>query len=147
MPSLRAGSAPACLTSLTPHATGTERGQRGRITPSPPRRTLTHLPPQPDYSIPTHPCPTRYVRQEREQISRSLSLSFALEAVAASEGLEIDPQAVQDNLMMYVNERKRYGQPVRDMDDPAFRQAFEAEYMREVVLRACIDHANVEWVA
>jgi hypothetical protein len=60
--------------------------------------------------------------------------------------MQIDQQAVQDNLMMYVNERKRYGQPVRDSDDPAFRQAFEAEYMREVVLRACIDHANVEWV-
>eukprot|EP00967_Tisochrysis_lutea_P146985 scaffold278469_cov33-Tisochrysis_lutea.AAC.2 len=83
---------------------------------------------------------------ERDRISRSLALSFIIEAIATAESLEIDQQAVTDNLFMYVNECKRNDRPVRDMDDPAFRESFEAEYMREAVLRLCVDHAAVEWI-
>jgi len=32
------------------------------------------------------------------------------------------------------------------MDDVAFRESFEAEYVREAVLRVCVDRAVVQWV-
>jgi len=87
-----------------------------------------------------------FLASEEAAISRSLALSFAIEAVSSAEGLAVDEQAVTDNLFLYVNECKRNERPVPDMDDPAFRESFEAQYVREAVLRLVVDHAQVEWL-
>ena len=90
-----------------------------------------------------------YLEQERAELTRTLQLSFSLEAVAEAEGLQLDPQALQDNLEMHISERMRQGEDKEGLmelkADPAFRNVFEAQYVREVVLRWIIDHAEVEW--
>ena len=90
-----------------------------------------------------------YLEQERAELTRTLQLSFGLEAVAEAEELQIDPQALQDNLEMHISERMRQGEDKEGLmelkQDPAFRNVFEAQYVREVVLRWILDHADVEW--
>jgi len=90
-----------------------------------------------------------YLEQERAELTRTLQLSFGLEAVAEAEELQIDPQALQDNLEMHISERMRQGEDKEGLmvlkEDPAFRNVFEAQYVREVVLRWILDHAEVEW--
>lgn len=92
-----------------------------------------------------------YLEKERPDLTRTLQLSFALEAVAEAEGLQIDAQALQDNLELHINERIRKGEEREEMlalkEQPAFRQVFEAQYMRELVLRWVLDHAEVEWTS
>jgi len=69
--------------------------------------------------------------------------------VAEAEELQIDPQAMADNLEMHISERMRQGEDKEGLmelkEDPAFRNVFEAQYVREVVLRWILDHADVEW--
>ena len=69
--------------------------------------------------------------------------------MAEAEGLQLDPQALQDNLEMHISERMRQGEDKEGLmelkADPAFRNVFEAQYVREVVLRWIIDHAEVTW--
>lgn len=90
-----------------------------------------------------------YLEQERAELTRTLQLSFWLEAVAEAEELQIDPQALQDNLEMHISERMRQGEDKERLmelkEDPAFRNVFEAQYVREVVLRWILDHAEVDW--
>jgi FKBP-type peptidyl-prolyl cis-trans isomerase (trigger factor) len=90
-----------------------------------------------------------YLEQERASLTRTLQLSFGLEAVAEAEELQIDPQALQDNLEMHISERMRQGEDKEGLmelkEDAAFRAVFEAQYVREVVLRWILDHADVEW--
>ena len=90
-----------------------------------------------------------YLEQERAELTRTLQLSFGLEAVAEAEELQIDPQAMADNLEMHISERMRQGEDKEGLmelkEDPAFRNVFEAQYVREVVLRWILDHADVEW--
>lgn len=90
-----------------------------------------------------------YLDQERASLTRTLQLSFGLEAVAEAEELQIDPQALQDNLEMHISERMRQGEDKEGLmelkEDAAFRAVFEAQYVREVVLRWILDHADVEW--
>eukprot|EP00964_Phaeocystis_antarctica_P068575 scaffold41536_cov63-Phaeocystis_antarctica.AAC.3 len=54
-----------------------------------------------------------------------------------------------DNLEMHISERMRQGEDKEGLmelkEDPAFRNVFEAQYVREVVLRWILDHADVEW--
>jgi len=90
-----------------------------------------------------------YVEKERTSLTRSLQISVAFEAAVQAEELRIDQQTLQDNMDMYISERIRQGEdPARMMEtkeDPAFRSGFEAQYVREVVLRHVLDHAVVEW--
>ena len=61
-------------------------------------------------------------------------------------GLEVDTQAMQDNMGMYALEQRRRTGVAVDMDDPVFRERFEGEFRRELALRYLLDHAEVEWL-
>ncbi len=87
-----------------------------------------------------------YFAAEEAANTRSLALSFAIEAVASAEQLTLDQQAIDDNLELYVIEQQRNGRPAPDRDDPVFRETFAAEYLREHLLKFLLDHARVEWV-
>jgi len=87
----------------------------------------------------------RYLEQETQGLRHTLALSFAIQAVVDEEQLQIDPQAMEDNLGMYALEQFRKTAVKPDTDDPVFRERFQAEYVRETVLRFLLDNAKVEW--
>jgi len=87
----------------------------------------------------------KYLAEEDAAIRRALALSFAVQAVVEKEELEVDPQAIQDNLDMYaIDYFKTTGEKL-DKEDPYFLERFEATYLREMVLRFVIDSAQVKW--
>ena len=47
---------------------------------------------------------------------------------------------------MYALEQRRRTGVAVDVDDPAFVERFEGEYVRELALRYIVDHAEVEWL-
>ena len=86
-----------------------------------------------------------YMAKEGDAIERAMALSFALQAVADTEGVKPDPQAVDDNFNMYWVEFKKTHNVELDREDAQLRERFEAEYMRDTTLRFLLDHAAVEW--
>ena len=55
-----------------------------------------------------------------------MALSFALQAVADTEGVKPDPQAVDDNFNMYWVEFKKTHNVELDREDAQLRERFEA---------------------
>ena len=88
----------------------------------------------------------RFLDAERGATERALSVSFAVQAVIDGAGLEVDAQAMADNMGMYALEQRRRTGVAVDVDDPAFIERFEGEYVRELALRYIVDHAEVEWL-